>query len=189
MQKKQGISLIVLVITIIVMIILAATVVISLSNTGIIDRAGQAVDLTNEASVQDLAALTWADAYMNNKRGSELVTEVTTKLEDYGVTEDNWDIKISDTGVTVVFIETLPKFAINNEKYCFLNQMTWPEWVLSKYNTIGLIDTGSEIRTADGDYYLTENGVNPVYGKIEGGITYKLEFAGDTNAPTNDDLI
>ena len=46
-MKKQGISLIVLVITIIVMIILAAAVVITLSNTGIIDRAGKAVDLTN----------------------------------------------------------------------------------------------------------------------------------------------
>ena len=45
---KKGISLIVLVITIIVMIILAAVVVISLSNTGIIDRADQAVKLTNE---------------------------------------------------------------------------------------------------------------------------------------------
>ena len=101
MQKKQGISLIVLVITIIVMIILAATVVISLSNTGIIDRAGKAVDLTNEASVQDLAALTWADAYMDNKRGTELVNEVTTKLSEQGVTAEKWNITISDTGIVV----------------------------------------------------------------------------------------
>ncbi len=101
MQKKQGISLIVLVITIIVMIILAASVVITLSNTGVINRASQAVDLTNEAQVQDMAALVWADAYMDNKRGTELVNEVTTKLGEQGVTADKWNITVTDTGVTV----------------------------------------------------------------------------------------
>ncbi len=98
---KKGISLIVLVITIIVMIILAASVVITLSNTGVINRASQAVDLTNEAAVQDLAALTWADAYMDNKRGTDLVNEVTTKLGEQGVTADKWNISVTDTGVTV----------------------------------------------------------------------------------------
>ena len=101
MQKKQGISLIVLVITIIVMIILAASVVITLSNTGVIDRASEAVDLTNEASVQDLAALTWADAYMDNLRGQDLIDEVTTKLSEQGVTETNWNITVTDTGISV----------------------------------------------------------------------------------------
>ena len=101
MQKKQGISLIVLVITIIVMIILAASVVITLSNTGVINRASQAVDLTNEAAVQDKAALTWADAYMDNKRGTDLVNEVTTKLGEHGVTADKWNITVTNTGVTV----------------------------------------------------------------------------------------
>ena len=121
MQKKQGISLIVLVITIIVMIILAASVVITLSNTGVIDRASQAVDLTNEAQVQDMAALVWADAYMDNKRGTELVNEVTTKLGEQGVTADKWNITVTDTGVTVSIktnnidtpeIELLPGTAI-----------------------------------------------------------------------------
>ena len=101
MRRKQGISLIVLVITIIVMIILAASVVITLSNTGVINRAGEAVDLTNESAVQDLAALVWADAYMDNKRGTDLVNEVTTKLGEQGVTSDKWNITVTDTGVTV----------------------------------------------------------------------------------------
>ena len=69
MKSKKGISLIVLVISIIVMIILAASVVITLSNTGVINRASEAVDLTNEAQVQDMAALIWADAFMDNLRG------------------------------------------------------------------------------------------------------------------------
>ena len=101
MQKKKGISLIVLVITIIVMIILAASVVITLSNTGVIDRASQAVDATNESQVQDLAALIWADAYMDDLRGEDLVEEVTTKLSEQGVTATDWNITVTDTGVTV----------------------------------------------------------------------------------------
>ena len=101
MQKKKGISLIVLVITIIVMIIIAASVVITLSNTGVINRASQAVDATNQSQVQDLAALVWADAYMDNKRDEALVTEVTTKLGEQGITSDKWNIQVSNTGVTV----------------------------------------------------------------------------------------
>ncbi len=101
MQKKKGISLIVLVITIIVMIILAAAVVITLSNTGVIDRASQAVDLTNEAQVQDLAALVWADAYLNPDKKADIVNVVKQELAEQGVTEDEWNIKVSNTGVEV----------------------------------------------------------------------------------------
>ena len=100
-QNKQGISLIVLVITIIVMIILAASVVITLSNTGVIDRAGQAVDLTNKSQVQDLAALIWSEAYLDDLRGQDLIDEVEKKLEEQGVTKDNWDITITETGVNI----------------------------------------------------------------------------------------
>ncbi len=99
---KKGISLIVLVITIIVMIILAASVVITLSNTSVINRASEAVDLSNEAQVQDLAALTWADAYMDNLRGQDLIDEVTTKLIQQGITADKWNITVTDTGVSVI---------------------------------------------------------------------------------------
>jgi hypothetical protein len=83
------------------MIILAASVVITLSNTGVINRASEAVDATNQSQVQDLAALIWADAFMDNLRGEDLVSEVTTKLEEQGVTAANWDITVTDTGVTV----------------------------------------------------------------------------------------
>ena len=101
MQKKQGISLIVLVITIIVMIILAASVVITLSNTGVIDRASNAVDLTNERQVQDMAALIWADAYMDNLRGTALVTKVIEELGKQGVTETDWNITVTDSGISI----------------------------------------------------------------------------------------
>lgn len=51
-KSKKGISLIVLVITIIFMIILAATIVISLNNANVIDSANKAVKDTNKNSLQ-----------------------------------------------------------------------------------------------------------------------------------------
>ena len=65
MRNKKGISLIVLVITIIVMIILAASVVITLSNTGIIDRASEATNKTNQSNLQDIVDIAWSDAYVD----------------------------------------------------------------------------------------------------------------------------
>ena len=53
MKKKKAISLIVLVITIIVMAILAATIIITLSNTNIINQAKDAVEKENESSIKE----------------------------------------------------------------------------------------------------------------------------------------
>ena len=100
-MSKRGISLIVLVITIIVMIILAASVVISLNNTGIIDKANTAVQLTDERQIQDLASLIWAEAYLDETRTDTIENVVKDKLEEQGVTEDKWNIQVSNTGVTV----------------------------------------------------------------------------------------
>ena len=98
MKKKQGISLIVLVITIIVMIILAASVVITLSNTGIINKANDAVDKTNIKEVEQLATLTWAEEFMSGKRGDSLKTSVLEKLKDYA---DDYNIEVTDKGIAV----------------------------------------------------------------------------------------
>jgi type II secretory pathway pseudopilin PulG len=51
MKRKQGISLIVLVITIIVMIILAASVVLTLNNTGIITKANDATSISDRKQI------------------------------------------------------------------------------------------------------------------------------------------
>ncbi len=98
---KKGISLIVLVITIIVMIILAASVVITLSNTGIINKASQAVDLTNEKQVEHIATLIWAEAYMDELRGEELARKVKEELNKQNITENDWNIIINDSGITI----------------------------------------------------------------------------------------
>ncbi len=103
---KKGISLIVLVITIIVMIILAASVVISLSDTGIINKANQAVQVTDEKQVQDLASLVWAEAYLDPIKKENIVNVVKQELESQGITEEKWDITVSNTGVSVTIKKT-----------------------------------------------------------------------------------
>lgn len=57
---KKGISLIVLVITIIVMIIIAGAIIISLSQTNVIDQAETATQKSNDAEAKSLVALIFA---------------------------------------------------------------------------------------------------------------------------------
>ena len=86
MQKRKGISLIVLVITIIVMIILAGAIILSLNNAGIIGKANQAVEESNEATVKQLADLKWSEAYLEGKRtADDLTAAVLDKLEEENV--------------------------------------------------------------------------------------------------------
>ena len=71
-MKKQGISLIVLVITIIVMIILAGTALMTLSDTGIIGAANDTVNKSNKIEVTEFANLVWVEEYMSGKRDKNL---------------------------------------------------------------------------------------------------------------------
>ena len=60
-MKKQGISLIVLVITIIVLAILAAAVIISINNTGIINSSQQTVLTDAYGTLTDLLTMKYTD--------------------------------------------------------------------------------------------------------------------------------
>ena len=102
-KNKQGVSLIVLVITIIVMIILAATVIISLSSTNIFNQAEEAVNKTNIKEVQSAASLAWMEAYLDESIKTDLDydTYVKKKLRDQGINPDNYYLKITKDGVTV----------------------------------------------------------------------------------------
>lgn len=57
---KKGISLIVLVITIIVMIIIAGAIIISLSSTDIINKTNTAVDKTNDSDIKSTLSVVLA---------------------------------------------------------------------------------------------------------------------------------
>ncbi len=99
-MQKKGISLIVLVITIIVMIILAASVVISLTSNGIIDKASQVVQLTDEKQIQQIAELAWAEAYTDGLRDEIQIKEyIEDRLKENKVDTSKYNIIISGNGV------------------------------------------------------------------------------------------
>lgn len=115
MKRKQGISLIVLVITIIVMIILAAAVVISLSNSDIISKSNQAVKKTNAKQIEQLASLAWSEAYMDGARTEQ---ELKKAVEDalVGIDTSDITIKVTVSGVNVQEGKQEPKVVPENLK-------------------------------------------------------------------------
>ncbi len=102
MKNKKGISLIVLVITIIVMIVLASAVVVTLTNSGIIDRATDATETSNLKQVEQLANLAWSEAYLDKaKTDAEFEGKVLDALDKNGVNTDDYIIEADRNGVTV----------------------------------------------------------------------------------------
>ena len=83
-KRLKGISLIVLVITILVLSILAATVIISLSNTNIIGETNKAVLKSNIQSLQDRVTSYTADNY------ASIDMEKEYTLSEYGITEEEF---------------------------------------------------------------------------------------------------
>ena len=66
---KKGISLIVLIVTIIVMIIIAGAVIISLTETNIIEQAEIAVEKHNDSEIQTAANLAYSNWLLEEKTG------------------------------------------------------------------------------------------------------------------------
>ena len=97
---KKGISLVVLVITIIVMLILGGAVIISLGGNSILDRAEEAVEKTNIKQVQEIATKSWVEAYADGARTQEefeaAVSEGLT-----GINISKYAITITTSGVNV----------------------------------------------------------------------------------------
>ena len=84
------------------MIILAASVVITLSNTGVINRADQAVKVTDEKQIEQLVNMAWADAYAGGKRTEEeLKGAVEQVLSENKVDTNKVAINVTEKGVEV----------------------------------------------------------------------------------------
>jgi len=116
-NKKQGISLIVLVITIIVIIILAGAVILSLSANNPIEQAGNAKTASNTAEVQAAVTLYLAKLMaegqaaatigplVNNTFATATITVGTTLVDtgitggDLGMTLPTGNFFVSDAGV------------------------------------------------------------------------------------------
>ena len=105
LNTKQGISLIVLVITIIVIIILAVAVILTLANNNPIENAHRAVNYNNEATLKEEATLLYADWYTQSTLGT-LDPNYKDKAQDYvkdklsdGYTQELIDkLTVSNTG-------------------------------------------------------------------------------------------
>ena len=103
MKSNKGISLIVLVITIIIMIILAGAIVLTLNNTSMIDKAEYAVDANNEASVKTFAEMLWSEAYLNTDRTQEKLEKyVYDRLIAENLDLSEYGIAVTTKGVQVV---------------------------------------------------------------------------------------
>ncbi len=102
MQKRQGISLIVLVITIIIMIIIASATIITLSNTSVINKTNEAVKSSNDTVVKQIASLAWAEAYADGVRtDAELKAAVVKALEDNNLDYEDYGMIVNTNGVTI----------------------------------------------------------------------------------------
>ena len=103
--SKYGVSLIVLIITIIVMIILAGTIILSLDDAGIIKRAQKAVSLTNEKEVQQLATVLWAEAYIKHGADATKIREyILDRLGKNGINIEEYGVIVSTSSVFVSYI-------------------------------------------------------------------------------------
>lgn len=84
---KKGISLIVLVITIIVMIIIAGAIIISLNSTNVINRADQAVVATDVSTMNDQLNMAYVDLKLEDaykaKNDFTASTAVTVNSKSY----------------------------------------------------------------------------------------------------------
>ncbi len=101
---KKGISLIVLVITIIVMIIIAGAIIISLSQTNVIDQATTATEKSNDAEARALVAMVYAsninkatdgwDRALDSDVADAINTQLSTQFpgSTYAVTVTNGNV-------------------------------------------------------------------------------------------------
>jgi len=99
-KNKRGISLIVLVITIIVMIILATAIILSLNGSGIIGRANEAVEKSDMANAKNVMSLAYAEWELGEGElkdtYSSFAEYAKAKLEEAGFDTEN--IYVTDNG-------------------------------------------------------------------------------------------
>ena len=150
-KQRNGISLIVLVITIIVMIILAAAIILSLQSSGIIGRANEASTKSDEANAKNVVALANAEWQLDE---AKIRTEnnVTTfkqyaekMLQEAGFkVGGNGGISLSDSGaINTVYIDK------NNK------QVTIPEgFTVSSVSTEKTVADGLVIIDGKGNEFV-----------------------------------
>ncbi|MDD2627938.1 MAG: hypothetical protein PHD20_03550 [Clostridia bacterium] len=150
MKKNKGISLIVLVITIIIMIILAGAIILSLQSSGIIERAQDAVEKSNKATIRQTATIISSELelellnnpnFLNGKSKKQYIKE---KLEEQGFDLSKITITEIDGGqIIVAEVEIKEVFETSENKYVLLNNGTVLAAGLNDKGQLGLGDFNS----------------------------------------------
>ena len=110
---KKGISLIVLVITIIVMIIIAGAIIISLNSSNVIQQANKAVADSDAANVRNALMLAYAEhSAENNGIAMKDENNVMTAADYAAYLADNGIIAEADETAYAAIIEVNPNTGI-----------------------------------------------------------------------------
>ena len=106
MKTKKGISLIVLVITVIVLTILTGAIIVTVSNANVIEQSNDAVGQFNIKAIEEIITTAWADQYLTeNNKIADLEKAVYDALDKYDVKEsdyEGYEIKITTSGAGLV---------------------------------------------------------------------------------------
>ncbi|MDD4376471.1 MAG: hypothetical protein PHR25_06840, partial [Clostridia bacterium] len=154
-MKNKGISLIVFVITIIVMIILAGSIILSLSNNGIIEKAKQAKDSSDFSNLKHAASLIEADLQIQLSTGKNPLTGKTRadyykeKLIEQGFNLDKYVISNIGNEVIIEQLNVKDIIADGYNVFALLNNDTVLAWGKNNYGHLGvgdLIDKNSPVQ-------------------------------------------
>jgi len=139
-KQKNGISLIVLVITIIVMIILASAIILSLKSSGIIERANEAKNKSDIANAKEVVALAYAEWELERVN----LSDTYDSFSDYAMT------KLSNAGFSE---EEIAKISVFNDGTLQINPIIPKGFVMSIYEGEQKISDGLVIYKTD-EYIL-----------------------------------
>ena len=148
-SKQNGITLIALVVTIVVLLILAGVSLNAIfSENGLINRAKDAQNKMDQATQNDLAQLDELDSWLENQ------------------------VNGVEKGAKII------SFTINSTTYQAEEGMTWRQWIESKYNTIGTITIGESRISNGGDIlgYNTKQGLQTVKPDEVINTKYSYQF-------------
>lgn len=161
MKKKEAISLIVLVITIIVMIVLAGTVILSLSNSGIIGKAQEAVDKSNRSNIRYVVSMSLGEWELMSEEkkeanGNSFEEYAKNKLKEAGFRESHSSYEF---GLRLID-ECIEGTAAHEVE---VGDYVWYPYTAGEYNTSDTADIGTDAQTfssvnkADNAYIKTSS--------------------------------
>jgi len=120
--NKKGISLIVLIITLIVMVIIAGAIILYLDDSKIINQAERAVDMNNIAVAKEVVNVARAEWRANQSKledeGYSFVSYAEEKLTDAGfvIGFNGGEVEINDRGVLYAYVKpTVPVGFVESE--------------------------------------------------------------------------